>query len=89
MKKLRYKIERCFVCADKKWKALPINQQRMLTKIFLAGYALLTTIVLVTLAISVGNKNNAIMIDHIDSISDQNSGRKPGNDSRTEATIKE
>jgi hypothetical protein len=89
MKKLRYKIERCFACADKKWKALPVNQQRMLTKIFLAAYALLTTIVLVTLAISVGNKNNAIVIDHIDSISDQKSARKPGNDNRTEATIKE
>ncbi|WP_129533917.1 hypothetical protein [Chryseobacterium sp. 3008163] len=70
MKKIRDQIEHHILCADRKWKALPAKRQRLFTKLFLAGYAILTVLVLGSICISTGNKTNTMSISHITTISD-------------------
>ncbi|MDN3694239.1 hypothetical protein QWZ06_19120 [Chryseobacterium tructae] len=69
MKKLRDKIERHVLKAENHWKALSVEKQKLLTKLFFGSYCLLTVIVLIHVAVSTGQKSNTISIDHIDGIS--------------------
>ncbi|KQT15118.1 hypothetical protein ASG31_16090 [Chryseobacterium sp. Leaf404] len=88
MKKIRETIERHVLKADQKWKALPAAQQRLLTKLFFGCYAVLTVVVLFSIATSTGNKNNTMSISHITTISDRVDVGNAANDSRTNAPLK-
>ncbi|SHM23219.1 hypothetical protein SAMN05444360_109114 [Chryseobacterium carnipullorum] len=88
MKKIRDKIQYHIWCADRKWKALPKNRQRLLTKLCFAGYALLTVAVLINICMSTGNKTNTMLIDHINTISDHTSVKRSAQDNKAESTIK-
>ncbi|AZA89811.1 MULTISPECIES: hypothetical protein [Chryseobacterium group] len=88
MKKIRDIIERHVLKADQKWKALPTVQQRLMTKLFFGCYVVLTVAVLVSIAISTGNKNNTISISHITTFSDRVDVGNTANDNRTNAPIK-
>ncbi|MDR6487184.1 hypothetical protein J2799_001669 [Chryseobacterium vietnamense] len=68
MKRIRDKIEYYALLADKNWKILPIKRQRLLTKLFFGGYALLTLLVIVSICISTGQSNKEILINHIGGI---------------------
>ncbi|MCD9855603.1 hypothetical protein LUD75_12835 [Epilithonimonas sp. JDS] len=69
MKKLRDKIEHFVLTTEIHWKALSVEKQRLLTKVFFGGYCLLTVIVIIHVIVSTGQKSNTISIDHIDGIS--------------------
>ena len=69
MKRIRDKIEYYALQADHHWKILPVKRQKLLTKLFFRGYALLTLLVIVSICISTSQRNNEISIDHIDGIS--------------------
>lgn len=69
MKKLRDKIERYVLKAEGRWKALSVEKQKLLTKVFFGGYCMLTVIVLIHVIVSTWQKSNTISIDHIDGIS--------------------
>jgi hypothetical protein len=88
MKKIRDKIERNILCADRQWKALPEKRQRFFTKLFFAGYAVVTLLVLVSIVISTGNKTNTMLIDHISTISSHSSVEKVANGDQTNYPVK-
>lgn len=88
MKKIRDNIQHHILCADRKWKALPKNRQRLLTKLCFACYAVLTLLALVSIVISTGNKTNTMLIDHIRTISDHISVEKVTNDNHTNVPLK-
>lgn len=69
MKRIRDKIEYYALQADNRWKNLPVERQRLLTKLFFGGYVLLTLLVIVSICISTSQRNNEISINHIDGIS--------------------
>ena len=69
MKRIRDKIEYYALQADNRWKILPVKRQRLFTKLFFGGYALLTLLVMVSICISTVQRNNEILINHIDGIS--------------------
>ncbi|KYH07124.1 hypothetical protein A1704_00135 [Chryseobacterium cucumeris] len=69
MKRITDKIEYYALKADNRWKILPFKRQRLLTKLFFAGYALLTLLVIVSICMSTSQRNNEISINHIDGIS--------------------
>lgn len=69
MNKLRDKIEHYILKAEGHWKILPVERQRLLTKIFFGGYVLLTTIIIVNVCISTSQRSNTMSIDHIEGIS--------------------
>lgn len=69
MKRIRDTIEYYTLQADNHWKSLPVKRQRLLTKLFFGGYALLTLLVIVSICISTSQRNNEISINHIDGIS--------------------
>lgn len=69
MNKLRHKIEHYVLKAEDHWKVLPVERQRLLTKIFFGGYVLLTAVVIVNVCISSSQRDNAMSIDHIEGIS--------------------
>ncbi len=69
MKRIRDKIEYYVLQADNRWKILPVKRQRLLTKLFFGGYALLTLLVIVSICKSTSHRNNEISINHIDGIS--------------------
>lgn len=69
MKRIRDKIEYYALQADNRWKILPVKRQRLLTKLFFGGYALLTLLVIISICISTSQRNNEISINHIDGIS--------------------
>ncbi|VFA41284.1 hypothetical protein [Chryseobacterium indologenes] len=88
MKKIRDKIEQHILLADRKWKALPKNRQRLLTKLCFAGYALLTVAVLINICMSTGNKTNTMSISHITTISDHTAMKRSAKDNKVGSTIK-
>lgn len=88
MKKIRDKIERWILRADQKWKALPEKRQRLLTKLFLAGYCILTILVLISIFITTANNNNFMSISHITTISDHPAMKRQSHDNKTGSTIK-
>ncbi len=69
MNKLRDKIEQYVLKAEDHWKVLPVERQRLLTKIFFGCYVLLTTIIMVNVCISTSQRSNTMSIDHIEGIS--------------------
>ncbi|WP_276835767.1 hypothetical protein [Chryseobacterium cucumeris] len=69
MKRIRDKIEYYALKADNCWKILPAKRQRLFTKLFFGGYALLTLLVMVSICVSTVHRNNEISINHIDGIS--------------------
>lgn len=69
MKRIRDKIEYYALQADNRWKMLPAKRQRLLTKLFFGGYALLTLLVIISICISTSQRNSEISINHIDGIS--------------------
>ena len=88
MKKIRDKIERNILCADRKWKAFPAERQRLFTKLFFAGYVIVTLLVLINICISTGNKTNTMLIGHINSISDHAAVKKSAEDKGASSTLK-
>jgi hypothetical protein len=88
MKKIRDKIQHHILCADRKWKALPEKRQKFFTKLFFAGYAVLTVLVLISICMSTGNKTNTMLIDHISTISDRSSVENAVNDNHTNVPLK-
>lgn len=88
MKKIRDTIECHVLKADQKWKALPAAQQRLMTKLFFGCYAVLTVAMLVSVAISTGNKNNTMSISHITTISDLVNVENAANDNHTNSPLK-
>lgn len=88
MKKIKDKIEHHILCADRKWKALPEKRQRLFTKLFFTGYAILTVMVLGSIVVSTGSKTNIMLIDHISTISDHSSVEKAVNDNQTNVPLK-
>lgn len=88
MKKIRDKIERQILHADRKWIELPAKRQRFFTKLFFAGYAVVTLLVLISICMSTGNKTNTISISHITTISDHTAVKRSAQDNKEGATIK-
>lgn len=88
MKKIRDKIERQILHADKKWKELPAKRQRFFTKLFFAGYTVVTLLVLISIFITTANNNNTMSISHITTISDNNAVKRSAHDNKEGATIK-
>jgi len=68
MKKLKEKMEYCILRLEVHWKGFPVSRQRFLTKIFFAGYVLMTVIVIINICISTGQRNNTMSIHHIEGI---------------------
>lgn len=88
MKKIRDKIERQILHADRKWKELPAKRQRLFTKLFLAGYCILTILVLISIFITTANDNNTMSISHITTISDHTAMKRQSHDIKTGSTLK-
>lgn len=88
MKKIRDKIEHWILGADQKWKALPEKRQRLFTKLFLAGYTVLTILVLISIFVTTANDNNTMSISHITTISDRTAVKRSAHDNKEGATIK-
>jgi len=88
MKKIKNKIEQLILSADRKWKTLPAKRQRFFTKLFFAGYTIVTLIVLISIGRSTGNKNNIIPISHITTISDHTTVGKSAQNNKVGSTIK-
>ena len=88
MKKIRDKIERQILHADRKWKELPAKRQRFFTKLFFAGYTVVTLLVLISIFITTANNNNTMSISHITTISDHTAMKRQLHDNKTGSTIK-
>ena len=88
MKKIRDKIERQILHADRKWKELPAKSQRLFTKLFFVGYTVVTLLVLISIFITTANDNNTMSISHITTISDHTSVKRSAQDNKEGATIK-
>lgn len=88
MNKIRDKIEQHVLLADRKWKVLPAKRQRFFTKLFFAGYAVVTLLVLISICMSTGNKTNTMSISHITTISDHTAMKRSAKDNKVGSTIK-
>ena len=88
MKKIRDKIEQHILYTDTKWKSLPAKRQRFFTKLFFAGYAIVTLIVLISIGMSTGNKTNMMSISHITTISDHTVMKRSAKENKVGSTIK-
>lgn len=88
MKKIRDKIERQILHADRKWKELPAKSQRLFTKLFFVGYTVVTLLVLISIFITTANDNNTMSISHITIISDHTAMKRQSHDNKTGSTLK-
>ena len=88
MKKIRDKIERQILHADRKWKELPAKRQRLFTKLFFVGYTVVTLLVLISIFITAANDNNTMSISHITTISDHTAMKRQSHDNKTGSTLK-
>ena len=88
MQKIRDQIETFILQADRKWKALPGNRQRFFTKLFFAGYAALTLLMLINIVISTESKTNSLLIGHITAISDHTDTKKVADANSENAPLK-
>lgn len=88
MKNSRDKIKNYVLKTEGQWKALPAKRQRLFTKLFFTGYAVLTIMVLISIWISTANKSNTMFIGHISTISDQNAVKKIAKDTINNSTNK-
>lgn len=89
MKKLRDKIEHYVLEVENHWKVLPVAKQRLLTKIFFSGYALLTVIVIINVFISTSQRSNTMSIHHIDGISKKTLEKDSGQNDTVNSKVKE
>ncbi|WP_120233076.1 hypothetical protein AAEU33_20075 [Chryseobacterium sp. Chry.R1] len=89
MKKLRDKIEHYVLEVENHWKVLPVAKQRLLTKIFFGGYALLTVIVIINVFISTSQRSNTMSIHHIDGISKKTLEKDSGQNDTVNSKVKE
>jgi cell division septal protein FtsQ len=87
MKKIRDTIENYVLQAERRWKTLPAKRQRFFTKLFFAGYTVLTVIVMISIWMSTANKTNTMFIGHISTISDHSFSKKAVGD-HVNSTIK-
>lgn len=71
MNAIRDKIEYYVLRVQRHWNVLPVKRQRLLTKLFLGGYVLLTVIMIVDVLLSTGKNNNTMLIHHINGISER------------------
>ncbi len=88
MKKIRDKIERQILHADRKWKELPAKRQRLFTKLFFVGYTVVTLLVLISIFITTANDNNTMSISQITTISDHTAMKRQSHDNKTGSTLK-
>ena len=88
MKKLRDKIEHILLKAEGHWKALSVEKQRLLIKVFFGGYCLLTFIVLIHIIVSTGQKSNTMSIHHIQVISTKSMEKTSEQNDLIESPIK-
>lgn len=88
MKKIRDKIEQHILLADRKWKVLPAKRQRFFTKLFFAGYAVLTLLMLINIVISTESKTNSLLIGHITAISGHSDTKKVADANSENAPLK-
>ncbi|WP_407503341.1 hypothetical protein [Elizabethkingia miricola] len=89
MKKLKDKIEHYVLEVENHWKVLPVAKQRLLTKIFFGGYALLTVLVIISIFISTSQRSNTMSIHHIDGISKKTIERSSGHNATVNSSAKE
>ncbi|WP_419715871.1 hypothetical protein [Chryseobacterium bernardetii] len=89
MKKLRDKIEHYVLEVENHWKVLPVAKQRLLTKIFFGGYALLTVLVIINVFISTSKRSNTMSIHHIDGISKKTLEKDSGQNDTVNSKVKE
>ncbi|CAH0196518.1 MULTISPECIES: hypothetical protein [Chryseobacterium] len=89
MKKLRDTIENYVVKVESRWKVLPVERQRFLTKVFFGSYVVLTIIVIINVCISTGQRSNTMSIDHIDGISKKTFEKDSGQNDTVNSPTKE
>lgn len=68
MKKIRLKIEEFVKKAERKWKSLSTKRQRSLTKIFFAGYAIMTILTVIHLWSKDSKSRTILSVGHINNI---------------------
>lgn len=88
MKKLRDTIENYVVKVESRWKVLPVERQKFLTKVFFGSYVLLTIIVIISVFISTSQRSNTMSINHIDGISKKSIEKDSGQNDAVEPLIK-
>ncbi|TQM21721.1 hypothetical protein [Chryseobacterium aquifrigidense] len=89
MKKLRDTIENYVVKVESRWKVLPVERQRFLTKVFFGSYVVLTIIVIINVCISTRQRSNTMSIDHIDGISKKTFEKDSGQNDTVNSLTKE
>lgn len=77
MKKLKDKIEKFVLKTEERWKDLPLQRQRLLTKLFFGSYVLLTAVVVANVIISTSRSKNTMSIKHIGGISKKTVEKAP------------
>lgn len=88
MKKLRDTIDNYVVKGESRWKILPVEQQKFLTKVFFGSYVLLTIIVIISIFISTSQRSNTMSINHIDGISKKSIEKDSGQNDTVQSLIK-
>lgn len=68
MKKFRKSIDQYLQQLEKRWQKLPKTRQVLFTKIFFAGYVVLTFMVVLKLWFKGNPSNEALSIGHINNI---------------------
>lgn len=89
MKKLRDKIERHVLKAEGAWKALSVEKQRLLTKVFFGSYVLITVLVIINVFISTNKRSNTMSINHIEGVYKIPKEKESGLDTIRKSPIKE
>lgn len=89
MKKLRDKIEHFVLTTENYWKALSVEKQRLLTKVFFGGYVLITVLVIINVFFSTSKRSNTMSINHIDGILKKPAEKDSGQIDTIEIPIKE
>ncbi|MDR6920021.1 hypothetical protein [Chryseobacterium sp. 2987] len=88
MKNLRDKIERYVLTTEHHWKALSVEKQRLLTKVFFGGYVLITVLVIINVFISTNKRSNTMSINHIEGIYKMPEEKESGLDTKRKSPIK-
>lgn len=68
MKKFRKSIDQSLEQMEKQWQSLPKARQALFTKIFFAGYVVLTFMVVLQIWLKDSPSNEALSIGHINNI---------------------
>ena len=89
MKKLINKIKNFVLKTEDRWKLLPIDRQRLLTKVFFGSYVFLTVIIIINVITTIGKRNNTMSINHIEGLSKLPAEKESGQDTIRTSPIKE